>query len=147
MPYGWSYTLWYAMFSHDFVDLRYDYDVLPREVLGPHRRFDKDLWSSFSASWQKPHYGNMSWLRGNHLDKRYMTVVPWGLGNLVLINHGGNKLIYNYFCQAVHRNICCFLEWDFTWILFRCCLCGFYSFILGRLVHRFVTVIYSDLIW
>ena len=94
----------------------------------------------------KTHYGNMSWLHGNHLDKRYMTVVPWGLGNLVLINHGGNKLIYNCFCQAVHRNVCCFLECDFTWILFRFCLCGFYSFILGRLVHRVVNLLWFNMV-
>lgn len=59
-------------------------------VLGPHRRFDKDLWSSFSASGQKHSLWQHVMKNGNHLDKQHGS---WGLWKLVLINHGGKKLI------------------------------------------------------
>lgn len=80
-------------------------------VLGPHRRFDKDLWSSFSASGQKHSLWEHVMKNGNHLDKQHGS---WGLWNLVLINHGGNKLIFLPSGSSKHMllfGIRCY--WDF----------------------------------
>ena len=97
MLYDWNYTLctswvlWSFTLGTSFSDSRnHFFQYGTAHVLGPHRRFDKDLWSSFSASGQKHSLWQHVMKNGNHLDKQHGS---WGLWNLVLINHGGNKLI------------------------------------------------------